>query len=113
MGLASNEGLGAAEAEPSTDGIFNVLQLDARKCSEWPNQSRVRYGYQALSVKGPRLEKPGRYRDLKLGTSHARSVGNQGDERTIRVAGSDTQHYAWPNLRCETKIDQPNFTAWR
>ncbi len=71
------------------------------------------YGYQALSVKSPRLEKPGRNGDLELGPSNARGMGNEGDERTIRVAGSDAQHYAWPDLCCETKINQPNFTAWR
>lgn len=101
------------EAEPGSYGILDVLQLDGRKCSDGPDQSSVRYRYQALRIKGSRLQESCRDDDFKLRPSHARRVRDQSDKSTIRLASTNTRDHARADFRSKTEIDKPNFTAWR
>lgn len=83
------------------------------KYPDGSDQSSVRHGYQALSVKGPKLQKSCRDDNLKGRASNACCVRDQGEEATIRLASRNTQHDAGADLRSKPKINKPDLTAWR
>jgi hypothetical protein len=74
---------GRLKAEPSSHTLLDQGEFRRHECAQLSDQSRRRYGHNALRIEGADFEESLWYRHFESRPSHARCVRHQSDQSSI------------------------------
>lgn len=102
--------LGGTHPQPQPHGGLDLGKLSGRERAETPDEPDQRHRHDPLRIKGLPSGSE-RSTPLRSASPDAGCVRNQGDKRSIRVRGRNTENERGANLCGQPKVDEPDLPA--